>query len=267
MLSIGEFARLAGVSVRMLRHYDQLGLLRPQRVDPFSGYRSYTAAQLDRANRLVALKDLGFTLEQVGAMLDDGMPGASLAELLRTRRGELAAQIDADRQRLREVETRLRSIEKEHPMSAFIETALPELHLVQLAVKVSEMAQIEEEISGMFDRVNTLIDEAAATRVGPGVAVYTDVEDGMIAAAAEQIGDAPVPDGLEAATVAAHPRALTVRLEADDLAGIQAAWQGLVAEIERRGLRFDGAAREIYEQTPFDGPGARWIVDLQQPVA
>ncbi len=136
MLSIGEFARLAGVSVRMLRHYDQLGLLRPQRVDPFSGYRSYAASQLDRANRLVALKDLGFTLEQVGVMLDDGMPDVSLAGLLRTRREELAAQIDADRQRLREVETRLRSIEKEHPMSAFIETPLPELHLVQLAAKV-----------------------------------------------------------------------------------------------------------------------------------
>ena len=267
MLSIGEFARLAGVSVRMLRHYDQLGLLRPQRVDPFSGYRSYAASQLDRANRLVALKDLGFTLEQVGVMLDDGMPDVSLAELLRTRRRELAAQIDADRQRLREVETRLRSIEKEHPMSAFIETPLPELHLVQLAAKVSEMAQIEGEISGMFDRVNALIGQSGATRVGPGVAVYTDVEDGMIAAAAEQIGDAPVPDGLEAATVAAHPRALTVRLEGADLSGIQAAWQGLVAEIERRGLRPDGPAREIYEQTPFDGPGARWIVDLQQPVA
>ena len=72
MLSIGEFARLAGVSVRMLRHYDQLGLLRPERVDPHSGYRRYAAAQLERANQLVALKDLGFTLEQVGVLLDDG---------------------------------------------------------------------------------------------------------------------------------------------------------------------------------------------------
>src|SRR6476660_3103900 len=58
MLSIGDFARLAGVSVRMLRHYDALGLLRPARVDPDSGYRTYTTAQLDRSNRLVALKDL-----------------------------------------------------------------------------------------------------------------------------------------------------------------------------------------------------------------
>ena len=73
---------LGRVSVRMLRHYDRLGLLRPQRVDPFSGYRSYGASQLDRANRLVALKDLGFTLEQGGRMLDDGMSSSEVAALL-----------------------------------------------------------------------------------------------------------------------------------------------------------------------------------------
>jgi DNA-binding transcriptional MerR regulator len=66
MVGIGGFARLAGVSVRMLRHYDALGLLRPARVDPHSGYRSYTTGQLDRVNRLVALKDLGFSLEDGG---------------------------------------------------------------------------------------------------------------------------------------------------------------------------------------------------------
>lgn len=265
MLSIGEFARLAGVSVRMLRHYDQLGLLRPRRVDPVSGYRSYAASQLDRANRLIALKDLGFTLEQVGRLLDDGMSSASVAALLRERRAELSGQIAADSQRLHEVEARLRSIEKEIPVSTFIETALPELTLTQLSVRIDEMAQIEDEISVMFQRVNDAIDAAGARRLGPGVAVYTTVGDGMIAAAAEQIGDGPVPEGLERAVVAAEPRALTLRYESDDLSGIQSAWQALVAEAERRGLSSDGACREIYLQTPYDG--ARWVVDLQQPLA
>jgi DNA-binding transcriptional MerR regulator len=236
-------------------------------VDPFSGYRSYAASQLDRANRLVALKDLGFTLEQVGLMLDGGMSSSAVADLLRERREALAMQIDADLQRLREVETRLRSIEKENPMSEYTEGPLAELHVVQLSTKVNEMAQIEQEIGGMFQRVGELIAAAGASHVGPGVAVYTTVDDGMIAAAAEQIGDAPVPDGLEAAVVPPHPRAVSTRLDAPDLSGIQSAWQGLVGEIERRGLQPDGPSREIYEQTPYDGPGARWIIDLQQPVA
>jgi DNA-binding transcriptional MerR regulator len=55
MLNIGEFARLGQVSPRMLRHYDRLGLLVPDRVDPDSGYRSYGVAQLVRLHRLLAL--------------------------------------------------------------------------------------------------------------------------------------------------------------------------------------------------------------------
>ncbi len=71
MLSIGHFARHGRVSVRMLRHYDALGLLQPAYVDQVSGYRSYEAKQLSRLNRIVALKGLGFTLQQVQSILDD----------------------------------------------------------------------------------------------------------------------------------------------------------------------------------------------------
>jgi DNA-binding transcriptional MerR regulator len=65
MLNIGEFARLGQVSPRMLRHYDQLGLLTPDRVDPGSGYRFYGVHQLGRLHRIVALRDMGFGLDQI----------------------------------------------------------------------------------------------------------------------------------------------------------------------------------------------------------
>lgn len=63
MFKIGEFSRLSRVSVRMLRHYDQLGLLTPSQTDSFTGYRYYSANQLPRLNRILALRDLGFSLE------------------------------------------------------------------------------------------------------------------------------------------------------------------------------------------------------------
>src|SRR5207248_6590927 len=69
MFSIGDFAKLGQVSVRMLRHYDAIGLLIPVAVDPASGYRYYQADQLRRLNRIIALKDLGFTLQQVREIL------------------------------------------------------------------------------------------------------------------------------------------------------------------------------------------------------
>ena len=69
MLGIGEFARHGRVSVRMLRHYDAIGLLQPAYIDRVTGYRSYEAQQLSRLNRIVALKDLGLPSSKCGPSL------------------------------------------------------------------------------------------------------------------------------------------------------------------------------------------------------
>ncbi|MFO7253510.1 MAG: helix-turn-helix domain-containing protein, partial [Actinomycetes bacterium] len=100
MFTIGDFARLGRVSVRMLRHYDALGLLRPARVDPHTGYRYYAAGQLSRLNRIIALKNLGLTLEQVGRILEEKVGPEELHGMLRLRRAELEAQVAADLARL-----------------------------------------------------------------------------------------------------------------------------------------------------------------------
>jgi DNA-binding transcriptional MerR regulator len=73
MFEIGEFSRFSRVSVRLLHHYDQLGLLTPSQTDPFTGYRYYSAEQLSGLNRIIALRDLGFSLEQIAGMLDEDL--------------------------------------------------------------------------------------------------------------------------------------------------------------------------------------------------
>ena len=72
MLKIGDFSRLSRMSVRMLRHYDELGLLTPLHTDPASGYRYYSPAQLSRANRIRAFRDMGFALQSIGLLLQQG---------------------------------------------------------------------------------------------------------------------------------------------------------------------------------------------------
>ena len=59
MLKIGEFSKLSRVSVRMLRHYDEIGLLKPAEIDHFTDYRYYREDQLPIAGRIAALKDMG----------------------------------------------------------------------------------------------------------------------------------------------------------------------------------------------------------------
>lgn len=87
MYKIGEFSRLGQVSPRMLRHYDQLGLLRPSQIDRFTSYRYYTVDQLARLHRIMALKDLGIPLEQIGNLLqrDGGLSDERLRGMLLMR--------------------------------------------------------------------------------------------------------------------------------------------------------------------------------------
>ena len=99
LMSIGEFSALARISVRMLRHYDAHDVLTPAAVDPSSGYRRYSGAQLEVAARIRRLRDVGFGVAAIAALLAvHGTPAYESA--LRLQRDTLAADVDAARQRL-----------------------------------------------------------------------------------------------------------------------------------------------------------------------
>jgi len=111
MFKIGDFSRLTQVTVKALRHYDRLGLLKPEHTDATSGYRHYTAAQLPRLERLLALKDLGFALEQVGRLLDADLSAGQLRQLLRQKEAEVRATIAVEGERLARIEARVRQLD------------------------------------------------------------------------------------------------------------------------------------------------------------
>jgi DNA-binding transcriptional MerR regulator len=70
MLRIGEFSKLSRVSIRMLRHYDDIGLLKPAEIDRFTGYRDYSPEQLPVIGRITSLKDMGFSLADIVKVLE-----------------------------------------------------------------------------------------------------------------------------------------------------------------------------------------------------
>jgi len=134
MFSIGEFARLGGVSVRTLRHYDEIGLLRPATVDPDTGYRDYSAQQLGQLNRIMALKELGLSLTQARRLLD-GITLDELRGMLMLRRAQLELELEQHKNQLLGVEGRLRSIAREGAMPAddIVAKAIPAMGVVVIA--------------------------------------------------------------------------------------------------------------------------------------
>jgi DNA-binding transcriptional MerR regulator len=112
MFRIGDFSRLSQVSVKALRFYDEVGLLKPTYVDRDTGYRYYSATLLPRLNRILAFKELGLSLGEIGHLLEGDLPADRVRELLQNRREELARSIEREQAQLAEVESWLAQIER-----------------------------------------------------------------------------------------------------------------------------------------------------------
>src|SRR5688572_21592976 len=118
MFRIGDFSRIARVSARLLRFYDEIGLLEPAHADVHSGYRYYTVGQLARLNRITVLKDLGFSLEQIGDILKADISAAELRNMLLMRRNDVERTLTVEAQRLRHIEIRITQIETDGCLSS-----------------------------------------------------------------------------------------------------------------------------------------------------
>jgi DNA-binding transcriptional MerR regulator len=118
MFRIGDFSRLARVSCRLLRYYDEIGLLKPSATDGSSGYRYYTAEQLARLNRILVLRDLGFSLDEITRIVATDLSAAELRGMLLMRRREVERSIETEVGRLRHIESRIQQIEAEGQLSA-----------------------------------------------------------------------------------------------------------------------------------------------------
>jgi DNA-binding transcriptional MerR regulator len=119
MFRIGEFSRIARVSGRLLRYYDSIGLLSPGRVDPATGYRYYTADQLGALNRILALKDLGLSLDEVAQLLKGEVSAEEIRGMLTLKKVELERTLSEDALRLRNIDSRLTQIEEQGGMQDY----------------------------------------------------------------------------------------------------------------------------------------------------
>ncbi len=282
MLSISDFARFGQVSVRMLRHYDSIGLLPPAAVDRWTGYRSYSAEQLARLNRIVALKELGFTLEQVRHLLDDEPSAQQLRGMLTLRLAQLQDEQARARARLAQVESRLRLIDQEDHMPDidYVTKSLPARTIAAARGHAREQPEIAGVVGPLFARVAHAVSAAGGrpgTGVGVGVGVYDMTEEGMDmligydcapGTPADAYGHGPTTAGapIEIVDLPPVPDAVcAVHLGA--MATIHESWQALSRRAEADGWSPAGPCREVYLRADPSVPQDDWVTELQQPVS
>ena len=258
---ISEFARLGQVSVRMLRHYDAIGLLVPDRLESGNAYRSYSPDQLPALNRIVALKELGFDLSQVAVLLRSDLDIADLRAMLRLRQTELEGQARTVTARLAAVGSRLQMIEKEKfvPEDYVLKT-VPSVRLAALTATV-DPDSLSAHVEPMFITVGEVLQHERGALETP-IATYAEVEDGM-AVVVGYAHSGPVPACLEIVDLPAAPAVCGVHL--GPMATVQASWQALHRWVVDNGHSFAGPCRELYVRARSEDQ-SDWVTELQQPI-
>ena len=270
MYTIGEFAAFGRVSVRMLRHYDAIGLLTPARVDPATGYRFYADAQLLKLLRIAELREFGCSLDDAAEVLADSDEREALRRVLERRSGELRAALEVDRARLDRITARLRHLEGDPTMSIPLEYRRLEPVTVYAARAVAPgmgPENISPLIPGLLDGLTAALERAGTAYREPGIFWYEPVGEGpeMHVAVSFTADGEPVPgEGYEVVELPAVEKAAVYPYRGD-MAGIGTAWMQLAEAVAAEGHHLAGPIREVYlESEPL--PQSEWLTELVQPV-
>jgi len=255
----------------MLRHYDAIGLLEPVSVDPASGYRFYEAAQLSTLNRIIALKDLGFTLQQVAQILDEQVSAAELRGMLTLRRAELQAQITDDTARLARVEARLLSIESEASATtpSVVVKRMASLLVAELTGTAAsyEPDAITPVIQPLCHALPRQLCAAGVAIAGPPLAYYTDADGDT--GAVEVHATLPIgarPAGKHDFHIVELPEvpAAATLIHHGSMDHVLPSIQALARWIDANGYRSLGYARELTLE--FGPDRDEWVTELQEPI-
>jgi DNA-binding transcriptional MerR regulator len=280
VFKIGDFSRLAQVSVRMLRHYDKLGLLEPSYIDRFTGYRYYTIDQLPRLNRIIALNDLGLTLAQIVDLLgkNNKLPAAQLRGMLVLRQAELARELEDKRWQLASVEARLQQIETENdpePYEIVVKSldALPAASLRHLAPTLQEVGYFCEMLYGQLyqrlGRIGVAWSEPELTLYHNEEYAEHDIDmEVAVPIATDIVAAPPKEDHLCFRTIAGNELAAALIYEGS-FEGVIGPIQALLRWVGLHDHASVGALRELHLSGPAHGdtPDAMRLIELQIPIA
>lgn len=275
MFKIGEFSKIAQVAVSQLRYYDEVGLLKPAKVDEWTGYRYYSAQQLPRLNRILALKELGLSLEQIGRMLNDDISAEEIRGMLALKKAQAEQAVRDELTRLRSIEARLQQIESGGHSGRY--------DIVIKSIPAQPYLSLRK-ICPSFDAARTALFEmshALPAAVGKKNLGYftsllrsegyadTDVDLEIGFVLQDSFHQAPVtlPSG-QVMTLSTLPAVETmvtaVFTGTFDMSHPCRA--GLADWMESNGYEFDGDGREVFIVPPLPGKEDEAVIEIQYPV-
>ncbi len=269
MIKIGNFSKLSQLSVKTLRYYDEIGLLKPASVDQVTGYRCYAASQLPRLRRILALKELGLSLQQIGMLLDGDLPSGQIIGMLRRKQVELIQEIQDTRSMLERVEARLRQFEQENSM--------PEQEILIKSVPAMWITSVRGTVPTypdqgvLWEQLMRSIRKADVKVTGPCFTIdhdeeYTDTDHDL--EVCYQIKEQTVVEPPVQVRELPAVENMASLIHHGSFATLHQSYQQMLAWLDENGCQICGPGREIYlstgENLRQDDPS--YVTEIQFPV-
>lgn len=268
MYKIGDFSRLCQVSVKTLHHYDDVGLVRPARVDHENGYRYYAAEQVTRVRRIINLKYLGFSLEEISTVLDGNKSLTQLSQLMLEKQRELRQLALETQDRIIRIDTWLEQITKEEQM--------PRLDVIVKKIRPQLVASMREHIhqpdrmGEMFAELDAYIKTHGGKFCGPGTIINHDNEyqDGCsnIETAFPIADEIPSTDKIRIYELPGIEEMACLIYQGAHDQECEDARQALATWIEDNGYRINGPDRLAFLYCEESGEEGKSVVEFQYPV-
>ena len=260
---------LSRISVKALRYYDEIGLLKPVKVDQFTSYRYYSAEQLPRLNYIVALKSMGLSLEEVATLINNSLSTSQMRDLFILKKGELQQRVNEEQRRLEQVEKLLNQIEKEGIMpdnQITIKNIKP-----QLVASIRDVLPTYGDSGRLYGEIFKYLGKKMIFKpAGPTMMICHDNEykenDVDIEAVVPISKKIPGSDQVKIYELPGIEEAACT-IYKGPYEGINEAYKAMMAWIESNGYQINGPDRELYFTDPrkVKDP-AENITEIQFPV-
>ena len=271
MYSIGEYARIAQVSKRLLRYYDEIGLFQPIKIDSESGHRYYSATQLPELNRILALKDLGISLNQIQRFVRDDISPIEIQGMLSLKKAELEQQVLSELQRIRTIESRLKQIQdRDSLVRDVVVKQVPQQKLMGLR-KVLPTDNLKEDL--FWSVMNSLPEGkdrtyGAMTIVLHGDGVeneYSDIEIGRLL---HKTNSAPLTtyDGFTLDTRSLPSATMATLIPPTGCCARLLGYNAIGEWIEANHYTFAGPVRLVFLELPQQSENSEAVTEIQFPI-
>lgn len=267
MFKIGEFSKLVRVSARMLRYYDKCDLLHPAEIDRFTGYRMYSAEQIPLLSRIVALRDMGFGVEEIEEILPHFSNAETMQKALERKRREIHSTIAIEQGKLKKIAAMSGELEKERANMVY-DVELKSLKAEKvLSLRETIPADKEEQL---WEKLWAFMAQNNIARTAAGYSIYHGDEyeesdvDTEIAVPVSELKESK--DSFLYKELAAIPQAATIRFSGS-YEGYAAAMEKLALWVEQNGYALDGSVRGLAIASPTDVASPEdYMTELQVPV-